>query len=280
MPEPATGRRGLRGGDPDGGLGTAFGVAQERPGEPVEQGQRVDHPRGVRPPGVGRVDREVGPPPRQHRQQLDLGPLAAGVGGRGLVLAAEVLGVVVAQSLGVHPARRHEHHPPVAEPLSEQLGHQDRPEDVHGHRELVALRRLGALGRHHARVVHEDVDGSLDRRAERLREAAYVVEVADVAPLHVERRPRHPAGDPGGHAGALAGVAHDQDHLGAEPGQPLGRGDAQAAARAGDQRALAGHRARWRVGRPGRQPAAYRWADAGVAGHDRAVQHGVDGLGE
>ena len=47
----------------------------------------------------------------EHRQQLDLGPLAACVGRRAGVLPAQELRVVGAQPLPVHPARGHEHHP-------------------------------------------------------------------------------------------------------------------------------------------------------------------------
>ena len=177
---------------------------------------------------------------REHGQQLDLGALAARVGGRRGVLALGVLRVVGAQLLAVHPAGGHQQHPRVvpAERRSQQLGHQQRPEHVQRHGQLVALGRLGARWRHRAGVVHEHVEPV---EVELAGEAAYVVEVGDVAAVDGDRRAGHLGLELGLDPGTLLHVAYDEAHVGAEPGEPLGRGEPEPGGRAGDGGGPAGH---------------------------------------
>ena len=51
-------------------------------------------------------------------------------------------------------------------------------------------------------------------------EAAYVVEVGDVAPLHLRVETRHPLAQLGEHPLALGYVAHDQAQAGPQPAEP------------------------------------------------------------
>ena len=230
-------------------------------------------------PGCVAVTEMPSVPPAvlEHRQQLDLGALAAGVGGGRRVVAGEVLGVVVAQPLPVHPARGHQHHPPVGEPGTQQVGHQHRAEHVQRHRQLVALLRLGALGRHGAGVVHEDVEV---RQIEPVDEAADVVEVADVAAVDHQVG----AGDAGGERAAyllaLGGVADHQPHLRAEPGQALRGRQPEPGGGTGDRGDPAAQCVRGGVGRPGREAAAESGPEPRVAGGHGAVEEGVEAFGD
>ena len=101
------------------------------------------------------------------------------------------------------------------------------PTQVHRHAELEALRRLGALGRHHARVVHHRVEVG-DLGGEAGREASYVVEVGHVAPPQPQLRAGVRGADPVGDPGPLGLVAHEEVHDRAEVGQPRDRRGARA----------------------------------------------------
>ena len=268
-------------GQPHRGVGAALGVAQQRPGELVEGRQRRLDAGSVRPAGVGGPDHDTlgRPALRQHRQQFDLGALAAGVGGGRGVLPHQVRRVVGAQPLAVHPARGHEHDAGVVpgQRGTQQVGHQHRPEQVQRHRHLVALRRLGAGRGHRAGVVDEDVEPLEARLA---HEPPYVVEVGDVAAVHGQGGPGHAAQDLVADPRTLVVVPDHQVHLGAEPGQALGGGQAEAGGRAGDDGNLAGQGVRCRVGRPAGQPAADRGTDPREARCDGAVEQGVDAAAE
>ena len=141
-----------------------------RPGQRPEARQGLLDAGGVGPAGVHRGGRDVveRPPVGQQRQHLDLHPLGPGVGRRRRVVARRYSGSS-ARSVWLYmpPLLTSTTRPP-ASCGPQRLGHHDRAEDVHGHAQLVALRGLGALGRHHAGVVHDGVDrGQLGRRRRR-----------------------------------------------------------------------------------------------------------------
>ena len=263
--------------EPHAGVGTLRVVAQHRPGQRAEARQRLLHAGGVGPPGVhgGGGDAVEGPPVGQQGQHLHLHPLGAGVGRGGRVLAAAVLRVVGPQRLAVHPAAAHQHDATTGQPGPQRLGHHDRTDDVHGHAQLVALRRLGPLGRHHAGVVHDPVDGGQLGRDLR-GEAAYVVDVTHVAAPQPQRRPGPAAGDLVEDATALGLVAHHEVHAGAERGETLGGGDPQPRACAGDEHVATGQGVGCRVGGPARQRLPHAQPDGRVAQHQGPVEDGVE----
>ena len=150
------------------------------------------------------------------------------------------------------------------------------PQHVHGHRQLVPLCRLGALRRHHPGVVDEDVQPGATGE-EVGGEPAYVVQVADVAPVHLHHCGRRRRADPGHHALGLRLVAHHQVHPGAEGRDADRRRQPEARGRTGDRHVATGQRPRPGVGRPARQPRARGQADLGEAEHHGPVEHGVDG---
>ena len=221
-----------------------------------------------------------GPPAAEQREQLDLGPLAARVGRGRRVLPVEVLRVVGSQSLAVHPARGHEDHPAVVagQPGLSSSVISTGPSTCSAMVSSWPCGRLGPGGGHRARVVHEHVDPV---GVEVGREAAYVVEVGDVAPVDARPRRRPPA------TRSRPGPAPPSRRRG-PPGarvrprraHPSGGREAEAGRRAGHRGRAPGQRTRLGVGRPAREPAAHGRADPGEPRRDGAVHRDVHAVGE
>ena len=278
VPQPAAGAGGFDGSEPHRGVRAPGCVTEDRTGDAVEAGERVQHSRRVGPPGMGGVHGHAlpSPPLLEAGEELDLRALAAGVrGGRGVV-PGEVVGVVGAELLGVHATRGHQHDPALPrrrELGPQQVGHQHRTQHVHRHAELVALRGRGARGRHHPGVVDEHVHPLLGELGD---EAAHVVEVADVAAAHVDPRAGDRPAQLLGGALALGLVADHQHDLRAAPREPLGGGGAETGRRTGDERDAARQCVGLGVRRPPGQVPAHGQADGGVAGRDGPVHRHVD----
>ena len=177
VPEPAARRRRVGRGQPHGGVGAAGGVAQDRSGQLVEPSAATRPRRGCRPsPGAS---------PRRGRPPAPSAPAAPAAARPGRACCART------PSWGSSRPSRYSgssarsfwlYMPPEVTSstrgpsLSRRVGRSSSvistgPEHVHGHRQLVALGRLGALGRHHAGVVHQHVEAVAASSGTRRRSA-------------------------------------------------------------------------------------------------------------
>ena len=282
VPEPAALGGGLDAGQPHRGVRALGDVAQDRAGHLVEAGQRVDDTGGVGPARVGGVDRDAAGAPAlgQHRQQRHLGALAAGVRRRRLVRRRVYSGSVTGSdwvymppevTITTRPS-------PAAELVEQQLGHEQRSEDVDGHRHLVALAR--------SRCAPAAWRRRCARRSEMAGTAAPISAAKRRTSSRSETSHCHSSKSAAGTARRSSARAFSpfsrlrttRCTRAPEPGQSLGGGDAEPGGGAGDDDVLAGQGVRSRVLRPRRRTTTQGVADLGVAEDDRAVQDGVEQL--
>ena len=173
--------------EPDDGVRSLLRRAQDGSHDSSAAGSR-SHP-GWRPSrGASRPPSPPGErasPPRAPRGQ----PACAWCGRRRShrVLTVLVLQVVDRESLAVHPTRRDNDHPAPAQDVGQPERHQVQAQ--HGSpASVVSLRRESAIGRHHAGVVHEGMQGG-DAAGERGAELLDGVEVAHVADFGADPAP-------------------------------------------------------------------------------------------
>ena len=206
-----------------------------------------------------------------------LDPLGVGVEGGAVEVATLELEVVGVELLGVHAARGDEDDRrgrAGGEGGDEQLGQKQRPEDVGGEGQLVAVDARLALLRQDAGVVDEGGDARAELLGESGAELANGVERGQVAPVEVELVAAGRLADPRAGVGTALEVADDHVHASAERGELLRRRGADPRVGAGDDDVAAGEPALGVGGGPGE--AADAVADRAEAGEHGPVEQPVD----
>ena len=143
---------------PHGRVGARRGIAQERPDQPVEAGQRALEAGRVHPARMHRchADPVVAPAFGEQAREHDLDPLGVRVHARPVEPAPHGLEVVDPKPARVHAPRSVEDHaPPGGQRRAQQPGEQEGTEDVGREGQLVSLRAESALRGQDPRVVHD-----------------------------------------------------------------------------------------------------------------------------
>ena len=217
----------------------------------------------------------------------DLGEGHLGPFGPGVLLGAPVgvgrtraahLEAVDGEAGGIHATRRHGQDAGGAvgpQCRQESGGEQERPKHLGGHGALDAVGVLGAFGAECAGVVDEGVEFAVrgDHRVGECRDSGEVAEVGVQG--GVGRSGRGGEGCAGGVG--LGRITADDEQVGAEPGEAMGRGKAEARCGAREQDGAPGEVVVVEVG-PVLGPRTDDRADAGETWSDRRLEDPIEQL--
>jgi hypothetical protein len=201
--------------------------------------------------------------------------LGARVHLRPVELPALALQVINPELLRVHAARGHVDDPrrgTFLKQWDQEVGQQERADDVGRERELDPVGRHSAFFGHHPGVVDQHIQArSLISKAS--GELPDRLQLAEIADPHVHVAVTGPLDDP--HARLLTALraADDQPDRGAETRKALSGGQTKPRARARDQHHLALHPLQFRRAP---SPAADPIADVRVPGNHGTVEHVVE----